>query len=88
MVHEPKDYSGEAIVIRCAHGDTVLYPIALVELEVAGRKVIVEAAVSKTLPTAVLLGTDVVEFPFASVFLLPLSSQLHNRKGHNATLLR
>ena len=66
MVHEgkvPKDkiLQGETIVIRCMHGNTVLYSLALVELEVAGRKVTVEAAVSKTLPTAVLLGTDVAE---------------------------
>ena len=66
MVHEgyvPKDklLQGVAIAIRCAHGDTVLYPLAQEELEVAGRKVTVEAAVSKTLPTAVLLGTDVAE---------------------------
>ena len=66
MVHEsnvPKDkiLQGEAITIHCVHGDTVLYPLALVELEVAGRKVTMEAAVSKTLPTAVLLGTDVAE---------------------------
>ena len=66
MVHEgkvPKDkiLQGETTVIRCTHGNTVLYPLALVELEMAGRKVTVEAAVSKTLPTAVLLGKDVAE---------------------------
>uniref|UniRef100_A0A1X7U3J4 Integrase zinc-binding domain-containing protein n=1 Tax=Amphimedon queenslandica TaxID=400682 RepID=A0A1X7U3J4_AMPQE len=36
----------------------VLYPLAMVELQVAGRKITVEAAVLKTLPTAVLLGMD------------------------------
>ena len=47
----------------CAHGDTVLYPIAQVEFEVAGRTIMVEAAVSTTLQTAVLLVMDVPELP-------------------------
>ena len=51
----------EAVAIRCAHGDTVLYPLAAVELEVEGQHITVEAAVSDTLPTPVLLGTDVPE---------------------------
>ena len=51
----------EAVAIRCAHGDTVLYPLAAVELEVEGQHITVEATVSDTLPTPVLLGTDVPE---------------------------
>ncbi len=47
--------------IRCAHGDTALYPLAEVELEVEGRRIVVEAAISETLPMSVLLGTDVTE---------------------------
>ena len=50
---------GEAVTIRCAHGDTVLYPLADVNMEVDGLPITVEAAVSETLPAAVLLGTDV-----------------------------
>ena len=50
---------GEAVTIRCAHGDTVLYPLAKVDLEVRGKKISVEAAISIHLPTSVLLGTDV-----------------------------
>ena len=46
---------GNAVTIRCAHGDTVLYPLADVNMEV----ITVEAAVSETLPAALLLGTDV-----------------------------
>ena len=49
---------GEAVIIRCAYGDTVLYPIAEVSMEVAGHP---EAAVSETLPVSVLLGTDTPE---------------------------
>ena len=60
-IPDEKILPGEAIVIRCAHGNTVLYPIAQVEVEVAGRTITVEAAVLTTLPTAVLLGTDVPE---------------------------
>ena len=52
---------GDVVTIRCAHGDTVLYPLADVEVEVGGRRIQVEAAVSDTLPMSVLLGTDVEE---------------------------
>ena len=55
-----KDFSrGEAVTVQCAHGDVVTYPLARVELEVEGRALIVEAAVSDTLPQSVLLGTDI-----------------------------
>ena len=50
---------GDVVTIRCAHGDTVLYPVAKVELQVEGLPMSVEAAVSRTLPVPVLLGTDV-----------------------------
>ena len=49
------------MTIRCAHGDTVLYPVAQLELEVDGLPLCVEAAVSKSLTVPVLLGTDVAE---------------------------
>ena len=39
----------------------MLYPLADVEVEVGGRRIQVEAAVSDTLPMSVLLGTDVEE---------------------------
>ena len=63
LVHEslvPKEKmeDGGAVAIRCAHGDTVLYPLAKISLEVEGRPITVEAAVSSTLPMSVLLGTD------------------------------
>ena len=40
---------------------TVLYPLADGELEVHSQSIRVEAAVSESLPVAVLLGTDVPE---------------------------
>lgn len=61
LVPESKLKDGGAVAIRCAHGDTVLYPLADVTLEVEGRQIVVEAAVSDTLPMSVLLGTDNTE---------------------------
>ena len=53
--------AGEAITLRCAHRDTVLYPLADVTMDVGGVAIQVRAAVSDTLPVSVLLGTDVCE---------------------------
>ena len=58
LVPEKKLVTGEAVTIRCAHGDSVLYPLANVDLVVDGVPLTVEAAV---LPVSVLLGTDVPE---------------------------
>ncbi|MGJ8945896.1 hypothetical protein AB9K17_23690, partial [Salmonella enterica subsp. enterica serovar Kentucky] len=52
---------GDVATIRCAHGDTVLYPLAKVQMEIDGIPIEVEAAVSTTLPVSVLLGEDVPE---------------------------
>ena len=77
LVPDHKMLKGEAVTIRCAHGDTVLYPLAKLELEVSGRTIQVEAAVSETLPMAVLLETDVPELPEL------LGNGLHGeQKGH------
>ena len=59
LVDKKKLLEREAITIQCAHGDTVLYPLAQVELQVEGKLLMVEATVSDTLPRSVLLGTDV-----------------------------
>ncbi len=61
LVPQHKLLHGEVVAIRCAHGDTVLYPLAEVDLEVEGYLIHVEAAISDTLPVPVLLGTDVPE---------------------------
>ena len=61
LVPRKKMLQGEAVTIRCAHGDNALYPLAMVDLVVDGVPLTVEAAVSKTLPVSVLLGTDVPE---------------------------
>ena len=59
LIPQDKVLEGEVVAIRCAHGDTVLYPLALVHLEINGQHIDVEAALSDTLPMPVLLGTDV-----------------------------
>ena len=62
LVPENKIKDGEAVAICCAHGDTVLYPLAQVcNMEVEGRQIEIEAAVSNTLPMSVLLGTHTEE---------------------------
>ena len=63
LVSDDKMKWDEAVTIRCAHGDTVLYPLANIRIEVAGQMIQVEAAVSATLPVSVLLGTDVSQLP-------------------------
>ena len=56
-----KNYRGDVTTIRCAHGNTVLYPLANIEMKVDDQVIQVEAAVSATLPVPVLLGGDVPE---------------------------
>ena len=51
---EEKILEGEAMTVRCAHGKMVLYPLAEVEMELDGAKMIVQAAVSDTLPVSML----------------------------------
>ena len=63
LVPHAKMLEGKMVSIKCAHGDTVLYPLAVVDMEVEGIPVHVEAAVVDTLPVGVLLGTDVSELP-------------------------
>ena len=50
LVPTGKLLEGDSIAICCAHGDTVVYPLARVEVEVDGQTHVVEAVVSKTLP--------------------------------------
>ena len=65
LVPHTKMLEGKMVSIKCAHGDTVLYPLAVVDMEVEGIPVHVHvgAAVVDTLPVEVLLGTDMSELP-------------------------
>ena len=56
LVPECKVKEVEAIAMQCVHGDTVLYPLAEISLEVEGQAVVVEAAISNTLPLSMCLG--------------------------------
>ncbi|KAL5475937.1 hypothetical protein EMCRGX_G025817 [Ephydatia muelleri] len=60
-VPSDKILDGKTISIRCALGDTRLYNLAEVTVQVQGVKMQVEAAVADNLPVDVLLGTDVPE---------------------------
>ena len=62
LVPPRKFLEGDAVTIQCAHGDTVLYPLANVAIQVEGLEIEVEAAISNKLPVAVLLGKEVLEF--------------------------
>ena len=60
-VPSEKILDGKMVSIRCAHGDTRLYNLAEVTVQVQGVTMQVEAAVADNLPVDVLLGTDVPE---------------------------
>ena len=55
-----EDILDTEVTIKCAHGDTVAYPLAAVKITLGGKD-ITTAAVSATLPTSALLGWDVPE---------------------------
>ena len=78
LVPEEKILMGDAVTIRCAHGDTVLYPLAALELEVDGISIPVEAAVSESLPVPVLLGRDVPQL--ASLLGKPVGAELQSEE--------
>ena len=50
------------VTIRCAHGDVVTYPLANAKIDVGGKSILVQAAVSDDLPAAALLGWDIPDF--------------------------
>ena len=59
LVGEERWLEGELTIFQCVHGDTIAYPLAAIELELQGKPVLVDAAVSDTLPQSALVGTDV-----------------------------
>ena len=61
LVPKNKIMPHKFVNIQCAHGDSVVYPVARVGLEVERVPIVVEAAVSSNLSRFVLLGTDVEE---------------------------
>ena len=61
LVSEDKLLEGEVVAVRCAHGDTVVYPLADEELELEGDKVQVVPAVAEHLPVSVLLVQSITQ---------------------------
>ena len=66
MVHcdpvgEDKQLEGKVVSARCAHRDTVLYPLAEVDMELDGVPRRAKAAIADWLPVSVLRETDVPE---------------------------
>ena len=59
LLSKDKQLSTGAVRLLCAHGDVITYPLANVLITINGLTISVVAAVSKTLPVSVLLGTDV-----------------------------
>ena len=59
LVGEEQWLEGESTIIHCAYGDAIAYPLATIELEVQGKLVLVNTAVSDTLPQSVLVGTEI-----------------------------
>ena len=46
---------------RCVHGDVVPYPLAMVNVVVDGRELVIKAGLAEKLPVDVLLGTDILD---------------------------
>ena len=61
LVPKDKELSGKSVVVRCAHGDSVRYPLADLDIEVEGKRFTIRAGVSEELPVQLLLGRDVPE---------------------------
>ena len=56
-----EDIIDQHTTIRCMHRDEVTYPLAVVKVGIGGKEVIMNAAMSDTLPRAALLGWDMPE---------------------------
>ena len=49
----------ETVELRCVHGDNVSYPLAMVDMDLDGKKFQVKAGVADDLPVPMLMGTNV-----------------------------
>lgn len=81
LVPAGRKIPGEAITLRCAHGDTLLYPLADVNVNVDGIEILFRVALSETLPVSVLLGTDIPQLG-RLMKVKPHSTQIRSRGGH------
>ena len=55
----PADMVEGEITISCAHGDSVSYPLAAIQVSLGGRDLLVHVGVVDKLPAAALLGWDI-----------------------------
>ena len=77
LVPENKRLDG-SVAIRCAHGDTVEYPLATVDISIGDQKFTVEAGVADALPASVLLGTDIPTW--WSCYTVTVCARVEDRK--------
>ena len=49
------------ITVRCAHGDTLTYPLADIKVSIGSKTFLVRAGISNTLPVPIILGRDIPE---------------------------
>lgn len=77
FVTEDDILDGE-VTTKCAHGDTLSYPLAAVRITIKGKEIITEAAVSDILPAAALLGT------FLSWWNLSATATVSRSRGSNS----
>ena len=86
LVPQEKMLQGEAITIRCAHGDNAQLPGTCNGISGSGWSptCTVKAAVSKTLPISVLLGMDVPEL---MQFVRTNSQDCRNQGGYKALMM-
>ena len=61
LVPAGKVFQEKTVAVRCAHGESVCYPLAELEIAVGGKTMTVRAGVSDRLPAQLLLGRDVPE---------------------------
>ena len=59
LVAPEKINTDDQLRIKCAHGDSVVYPTANIEINIDGKLYHVRAGVSPALPRPVLLGRDI-----------------------------
>ena len=56
----PPDHREDGeVTVRCAHGNTVAYPLTEVAVEIGSRQLVVTVGVSRTLPVPMLLWREV-----------------------------
>ena len=61
LVPDGKVLVGQEVAVRCAHGESVRYPLADIDVRVGGRRFTVRVGVSDKLPVPLLLGRELFQ---------------------------